>query len=149
MKKVLVCLVVVLVALCLQAQTGKKMSGGVEAAITQMEQQWTAAAKTGDADKVAPLLADNWVTLDSNGTLYNKSESLERMKKSKWDVNEISDVKVTSFGNTAIATGTWRGKGTDNGKPVDATEKWVDTWMKMPSGKWQCIASGNAPLKKM
>jgi hypothetical protein len=54
------------------------------------------------------------------------------IKGAKWDTNEISDVKVTSFGNTAIASGAWRGE---------------DTWMKMPSGKWQCIASASAPAK--
>jgi len=44
----------------------------------------------GNADAVAPLLADNWVSLDSDGTMYNKSQSLERMKRSKWEINEIS-----------------------------------------------------------
>ena len=65
-----------------------------------------------------------------------------------WEINEISDVKVTTFGNTAVATGGWQGKGTgSDGKPVDAHERWVDTWMKMPNGKWQCIASAGAPVK--
>jgi ketosteroid isomerase-like protein len=71
------------------------------------------------------------------------------IKAGKWQTNDISDVKVTTFGNTAIATGAWQGKGTlADGTAVDSHEHWVDTWMKMPSGKWQCIASASAPAKK-
>ena len=40
------------------------------------------------------------------------------VKGAKWDTNEISDVKVTAFGNTAIATGAWQGKGMADGKPL-------------------------------
>ena len=57
-------------------------------------------------------------------------------------------MKVTVFGDTAIATGGFKGKGTDAmGKPFDNNERWTDTWMKMPSGKWQCIASQATPTK--
>jgi len=144
MKRTMMCAAVILMALAVQAQMG----GGVEKAIAGLEQQWTAAGKASNADAVAPLLADNFVTMYSDGTMLNKSQALEMTKKSKWQVNEISDVKVATFGNTAIATGAWYGKGTDGeGKPVDSHERWVDTWMKMPGGKWQCIASASAPSK--
>ena len=144
MKRMLMCFTVVLMALAVQAQMG----GGVEKAIAGLEQQWTAAGKMSNADAVAPLLADNFTNLNSDGTVLNKTQTLAMTKGSKWEINEISDVKVTAFGNTAIATGAWQGKGTDaKGKPVDAHERWVDTWMKMPSGKWQCIATASAPAK--
>ena len=148
MKRVLVCFTIVLMALAGQAQMGDKMGGGVEKAVAGLEHQWTAAGKMSNADGVAPLLADNFTNLNSDGTMMNKAQTLAMVKGSKWEINEISDVKVTVFGNTAIATGAWRGKGTSaDGKAVDAHERWVDTWMKMPSGKWQCIASGGAPVK--
>jgi len=144
MKRMLMCFILLLMALAVQAQMG----GGVEKAIASMEQQWTAAGKMSNPDGVAPLLADNFINMNSDGTVLNKAQSLAQTKGSKWEINEISDVKVTTFGNTAIATGAWRGKGTSSdGKPVDAHERWVDTWMKMPSGKWQCIASAAAPAK--
>jgi len=55
---------------------------------------------------------------------------------------------VTSYGNTAIATGIWWGKGiAGDGKPQDQRERFVDTWHKMPDGKWQCIASGNTNIQ--
>jgi ketosteroid isomerase-like protein len=148
MKKTLLFVVVLLAARAIQAQTGNKMSGGVEKAIEKMEQQWTEAGKASNAEAVSPMLADKYTNLLSDGTLVDKAKTLENIKKSKWEINEISDVKVTAFGNTAIATGSWRGKGTDqDGKAVDAHERFVDTWTKMPDGKWQCVASGGAPVK--
>ena len=122
--------------------------GGVDKAVANLEQQWATAGKMSNADGVAPLLADNFVNLNSDGTMADKSKTLEMTRKSKWEINEISDVKVIASGNTAIATGEWRGKGTSaDGKPVDAHERWVDTWMKMPNGKWQCIASASTATK--
>jgi len=87
------------------------------------------------------LLAHKFREIDSDGSMHNKAEYLGWVKGSKWDVNEISDVKVAAFGNTVVATGAWRGKGvTGNGTSVHAHERYMDTCMKMPIERWQCIA---------
>jgi len=143
MKKVVVCLAMALMAMAVQAQTG-----GIDKAIAGMEQQWATASKASNPDAIGPMLAKDFVGLNSDATTADRSKVLDNIKKSKWEINEISDVKVTATGNTAIATGAWRGKGTDqDGKSIDAHERWVDTWTKMPDGKWQCIASASAPAK--
>jgi ketosteroid isomerase-like protein len=56
-------------------------------------------------------------------------------------------VLVTVFGDTAIATGGFKGTGTEAGKPFDEHVRWTDTWVKMPDGKWQCVASQGSPVK--
>jgi ketosteroid isomerase-like protein len=97
---------------------------------------------------LAPLLADKFINTDSSGKVTGKAETLASIKASKWETNQISNVKVTVFGKTAIATGDWVGKGTeDKGKPVDAHERWTDTWIEMSDGKWQCVASHGSPIK--
>jgi ketosteroid isomerase-like protein len=149
MKRMLVCFTVVIMALAVQAQMNKNISSSVEQSIAAMEQQWVNAVKASNPDGVAPLISDGFISMDSDGTTHNKAQVLAWIKGSKWEISEISDVKVTSFGNTAIATGAWRGNGTQaGGKVVDAHERWVDTWVKTtPDGKWQCIASASAPAK--
>jgi ketosteroid isomerase-like protein len=130
-----------------QAQD-KKMGGGTEQAIAGLEQQWADAGKASNPDPIAPLLADNFVNTDRDGTVNGKAETLAQTKAAKWETNQISNVKVTVFGNTAIATGDWVGKGTAaNGKPVDTHERWTDTWIKMSGGKWQCVASHSSTIK--
>jgi ketosteroid isomerase-like protein len=131
-----------------KAPKAKSSGGDVTQTITNLENQWTKAAKESNGAAIAPLLADKWVTVDSDGTVHDKSEAIDRAKKAKWETNEISDVKVTGYGNSAVVTGIWTGKGTDGtGKQVDTKERWVDTWVKMPGGKWQCVASGSATMK--
>jgi len=151
MKSLLAAGAVVLLSagITMAGQTAAGKSGGsVSQTLMQMENQWAQASKTGNADALAPLLSENFVALDSDGTLRSKAEVLARVKKGKWTVNEIADMKVTVHGDSAIVTGSWTGKGTDGaGKAVDAKERWVDTWTKAANGPWQCIASASAPMK--
>jgi ketosteroid isomerase-like protein len=120
----------------------------VTKALLALEDQWGAAAKASNGDALAPLLADSFVALDTDGTLHSKAEVIARVKKAKWVTNELGDMKVTVHGDSAIVTGTWTGNGTDGtGKTVNARERWVDTWVKTADGKWVCVASASAPMK--
>lgn len=144
MKKLLVCLAVVVSAVCAQAQMGDT----VEKQIVSLEQKWAQAQKASDVEAIAPMLDNKFVILFADGKLMNKSQALDDTKKSKMESVEISDVKVTSYGNTAIATGVWKAKGTDpDGKATDDHERFIDTWRKSADGKWQCIASGNTKIQ--
>jgi ketosteroid isomerase-like protein len=50
-------------------------------------------------------------------------------------------MKLTVFGETVVATGNFSGEGTDpSGKSFEVHERWTHTWVKMPSGQWQCAA---------
>jgi uncharacterized protein (TIGR02246 family) len=121
----------------------------VAASITHLEQAWADAQKAGDAANVAPLLADNFINTDVDGNRSGKSELLSNLKGGKWEQNEISDVKVSVYGDTAIATGAWAGRGVDgDGTKVDRRERWTDTWVKTKDGKWQCVASQQTAVKK-
>ena len=149
MKRTQVWCVVAFLSLMIAAQAqDKKMGGGTEQSIAALEQQWVDAAKTNNSDMLTPLLADKFINTDSNGKVTGKAETIASVKASKWEKNEISNVKVTVFGKTAIASGDWVWKGTDGkGTSIDAHERWTDTWMETSGGKWQCVASHSSPLK--
>ena len=142
MKKMLIC-VVGLFALATAA-----WSQSTEKAVAALEDQWLQAQKTNNPDLLAPLLADKFINTSTEGKVSNKAETLATYKNVKWQSAEIKDVKVTVFGDTAIATGAFFGKGTEAGKPVDVRERWTDTWIKMSGGKWQCVASQGSPIQK-
>jgi ketosteroid isomerase-like protein len=130
-----------------QAQD-KKVSGGTEQTIAALEQEWADAMAANKTEKVAPLLADKYITTDSSGQLADKARSLALMKASKWEKAENRNVKVTVFGKTAIAIGEIFVKGTDEkGKPFESHERWTDTWLEMSTGKWQCVASHTSTIK--
>ena len=127
-----------------QAQTTR----GTEKAVAALEQQWLQSQKTNNPDLVAPLLADKFINTGSDGKVTDKAQALADAKATKYDSAEYGDLKVTVFGDTALAPGLFTGKGTDpSGKPLDTRERFTDTWVKMPNGKWQCVASHGSPVK--
>ena len=99
-------------------------------------------------DARAPLLADKFVNTASDGKVTDKAKSLADAKATKYESVDYQNLKVTAFGDTAIATGDFIAKGADpSGKPLDVHERFTDTWAKMPNGKWQCVASHQSPVK--
>jgi ketosteroid isomerase-like protein len=113
-----------------------------------LERKWLEAEKTNSPDLVAPLIADKFISTSSEGQVSDKAKWLADAKATKYDSVDHQNMKVTVFGDTAIATGDFVAKGTDSsGKPIDVHERFTDTWVKMPSGKWQCVAGHDSPVK--
>lgn len=147
LKKTSILCLLALLSLVSAASSQAQQTGEPEKTVTVQEQQWLKSQKTNNPELVAPLLADKFVSTGSDGKVTNKAESLASAKASKYVSAEYEDVLVTVFGNTAIATGVFKAKGTDaSGKPMDIHERWTDTWVKMPSGQWQCVASHQSPV---
>ena len=123
-------------------------AGTAEQAVTAAEHQWLKSQQTNNVELLAPLLADKVVETSAEGkVLAGKDAVLAAAKSEKWSSADYSDLKVTVFGDTAIATGTFTGKGTDAaGKPIDARVRFTDTWV-MANGKWLCVATQDSPLK--
>jgi ketosteroid isomerase-like protein len=122
--------------------------GSVDQTLMDLERQWVKAALASKGEALAPLLATNFVSVQSDGTMQTKAEYVAMTNKGKWQVSEVSDMKVQVHGDSAVVTGVWTGKGTDGtGRAFDGKERFADTWVKMPDGKWQCVASASAPMK--
>jgi len=121
---------------------------GTEQVVAALEEKWLQGQKTNSADLIAPLLADKFVETLSDGKVIDRAVALAMIKAMKYTSAKNEDVKVTVFGNTAIATGGFKGTGTDSsGKPFDDHERWTDTWVKMSTGQWQCVATQATPIK--
>jgi ketosteroid isomerase-like protein len=122
-------------------------TGATEKAVTSLEMKWLESQKTNNPDVIAPFLGDKFIFTDVDGKVTGKTEMLAHAKATKFDSAEYEDVKVMVYGNTAIATGGFKAKGTEpSGKPFDEHLRWTDTWVKMSGGKWQCVASQSSPV---
>lgn len=125
-----------------------EMMGATEKAIAALEDQWTQADRTNNVDLLAPLLAEQFAGTDANGKISDRKQALADEKASKTSSADIDDLHVTVFGTTAIARYAYKAKGTDAaGKPYDLHNRYTDTWVKMPNGKWQCVASHGSAVK--
>ena len=134
----------VMLAMCTVALA----QGGVDKTLMELERQWVKAVLANNGEALAPLLATDFVSVHSDGTTESKAEYVAKTSKGKWQVSEVSDMKVQVHGDSAVVIGVWTGKGTDGaGRSIDGKERFADTWVKMPDGKWQCVASASAPMK--
>jgi ketosteroid isomerase-like protein len=142
MNKALICLVGTLVL------ATAAWSQSTEKEITALEDQWVQAQKTSNIELLVPLLAEKFINTSDDGKVTGRSETIESYKQTKWTNAANTDVRVVVYGDTAIAIGTYSGKGSKNGKSFEAHEQWTDTWIKMPNGQWQCVASQVSPIAK-
>ena len=142
------CLVGLLSLGSIALSQAQQASGATEKAVAALENQWLQSQKTNNPDLVAPLLADKIVSTGNDGKVTNKTQMLADAKARKYSSAEYQDVQVTVYGDAAIATGVFKGKGAEaSGKPFDDNDRWTDTWVKMPNGKWQCVATHTSPIK--
>ena len=119
-----------------------------EEAVIRMEERWLEAQHTCSPDQLAPLLADKVVIMRSDGKVINKTEELATCKDTKWTRIRFRNPNLAVFGDTVIAAGDFEGEGTDaSGKPFEVHERWTHTWVKMPSGQWQCASIHTSPIK--
>jgi ketosteroid isomerase-like protein len=142
------CFLGLLSVFCVASVQAQQTTGGTEKAVAALEHQWLQSQKTNNPDLIAPLIADKFVYTGSDGKVGDKAALIAEAKATKWTSVENLDEKVTVFGDTAIATGEFKGKGTGaSGKPIVDHTHYTDVWVKMPDGKWQCVSSQDSPVK--
>jgi ketosteroid isomerase-like protein len=107
-----------------------------------LEKAWNRALEEKNAKALDMVLADTFVSVDTDGSVSSKREFLASIESPEYQpsqaVTEESNVKV--YGNAAVVVGIFRVKGKEKGKPYVHRERFVDTWIKS-NGKWQCVAT--------
>jgi ketosteroid isomerase-like protein len=140
MKLTLICFALMALS-AVQGQTNTRQDDD-QMRIRSLENAWNQATLQKDAKALQPLLAEELIYIDYDGTIMNKAEYLASMRTPglhfEQVVSEYSEIKV--FGQGAMAIGEYREKGIKKGKPYLRRERFVDTWIKR-NGLWLCVAS--------
>jgi ketosteroid isomerase-like protein len=85
-----------------------------ESAVLAAEHQWLRAEQTNNVALLTPLLAEKIVLTTKDGrVLSGRDAVLADAKATTWSTAEYRSLRVTVFGQTAVATGTFLGKGAD------------------------------------
>jgi ketosteroid isomerase-like protein len=120
--------------------------GNVQTKVMTLEKAWNQAYKAGDTRVWAGILDDQIVLINDDGTIQSKAEFLRNVKKSDRQEQQVApeSMSVRVFGNAAVATGVFRAKGVEAGKPYVRRERFVDAWVSK-GGKWVCVATNATP----
>lgn len=122
---------------------GRQSSGEKDAEryIIESEKQWAEAVASGDTSVIERILADDYLGMDTDGSLYDKSKAISftREGPKAFVSNHLNEVKVRFFDDTAIAQGneSWVRR---TGTPLRGRFAWTDTWIRR-NGKWQIVAA--------
>jgi ketosteroid isomerase-like protein len=129
------------------AKTAPANAAGDE--LKQIENDWVAAAKAKNADKLGDILADGWVGYGWDGQRNDKAKALADLKTpgNSLDSIELGPMTVRVFGNTAVVTGSDTEKSMEKGKDTSGKYVWTDVFVKQ-NGKWKAVASQSTKLPK-
>ena len=93
-------------------------------------------------------VADDIITTDPSGRITNKAQ--DKMDLSSGDFKlesmELSNLKVQSYGNTAVAAGTNALKGTYKGQDITGSYRFTDTWVSVTANGSGCFAVHQATV---
>ena len=126
----------VLAALCSSA-----VAQSVEDKIKKMETDRAAAVVKGDVAKLAKETSDDYTLVNINGQMSNKSQMIDGFKsgQNKLTTDDITDMKVRVYGDTAVVTGKVDVKGMMGGKDVSGQAMFTRIYVKK-AGHWESVA---------
>ena len=113
----------------------------VEEQLKKLETDRAAAVVKGDVATLEKQTSDDYTLINMNGQMSDKSQMVNAFKsgQTKLTSDEVSDMKVRVYGNTAVITGKADVKGTLGGKDVDGQIMFTRVYVKK-SGNWQSVA---------
>jgi hypothetical protein len=130
-------------------QTQKSGSGGAVAEVTRLEQESVKADLANDSSFAKQYYAEDYTGGSSWGTWDTKPSILKDMsapQANKTNKEEMSDLKVRAYGNTAIANFKETYDSLYHGEHRARTVMCTDTWVQQ--GTWKLVAGHCSELAK-
>jgi len=117
-----------------------KAGGDAKAMLEQMEKDRAQAVVKKDTATLEKMTADDYQLIDTNGKVRGKADTMEAIKSGAINLqsNDIDDLKVQVYGNTAVVTGRSNPKGTIDGKDVSGPMRFSRVYVKR-NGTWQSV----------
>jgi hypothetical protein len=114
-----------------------------------MEHLWNEAQVNRDSRALDGMIGAEFVNTEYDGEVSDKSKFLADIRDPHFNLSSltIQDLKVSMYADSAVVVGTYRTKGSYQGKPYEHVGRFTDTWV-FTEGRWQCVASHTSLLKK-
>ena len=101
-----------------------------------------------DLEAFERLLHPDYVIIQPGGVIEGKEETMASLRAGGrfWEIAQSDDMVVRLYGNTAVVTGRWRGKGVNNGEPFDYSARFLSLWIR-EAGVWHNLAAQSTPIE--
>ena len=110
--------------------------------LLNLEKEFAQAIIKNDAEAIERFLADDWLIIDPDGGIIDRSRFLGVIKSGALthEMMESDDVSVRIYGDTAVVMGLTTSKGKFMGQDFTTRERATDIFVKQ-HGRWQCVLS--------
>ena len=112
----------------------------MEEELLKIEEEFAAAILKNDVENLGRLVADDWIIIDPNGEIVDRTRFFEVIKSGvlTHDMMESEDFRVRVYGDSAVVTGVTCTKGKFMGQEFSTQERATDVFVKR-DGRWQCV----------
>jgi ketosteroid isomerase-like protein len=111
-----------------------------EQELLSLEKAFAEAIVKNDLEGIGRLVTDDWIIIDPNGEIVDRSRFFEVIKSNALthDMMASEDFRVRVYGDSAVVTGVTRTKGKFLGQEFSTHERATDVFVKR-DGRWQCV----------
>jgi ketosteroid isomerase-like protein len=111
-----------------------------EKLVSALDTEYQEAVKNNDVEVMGRILADDFVLVTGDGTVYTRADLLNEAadKTVIYKRQEDSNQTVRIWGDTAVVTALLWASGTDRGKPFDYKVWFSDTYVRTAGG-WRYV----------
>ena len=115
-------------------------TGKAEEELLKLEEAFAEAIVKNDLEGIGWLVADDWIIIDPNGEIVDRTRFFEVIKSGALthDTMESEDFRVRVYGDSAVVTGITRTKGRFMGQEFSTQERATDVFVKRDR-RWQCV----------
>lgn len=120
----------------------KDLAHSPETELKALEDAFCAAIVKNDADAIGRFLAPDWIIIDPNGEIVDRSRFLSVVQSGalKHETMQSEDVRVRVHDNVAIVAALTSTKGNFMGQPFSTKERATDVFVRRGQ-HWECIFS--------
>jgi ketosteroid isomerase-like protein len=113
---------------------------GAEEELLKLEEAFSEAIVKNDLEGIGRLVADDWIIIDPNGEIVDRTRFFEVIKSGALthDTMDSEDFRVRVYGDSAVVTGITRPKGKFMGQEFSTQERATDVFVKR-DGRWRCV----------
>ncbi|HEY1043383.1 MAG TPA: nuclear transport factor 2 family protein [Telluria sp.] len=113
----------------------------------KIDASWNELRQRSDVDGLEKLIDERFVLVHSDGQVQYKADYIAQLRTRTRVNGPIlnEDVKVRSYGNTAVVNGVSVQSGVSNGQPWSGRFRFTRVWMQQ-DGSWKIISSHSSRI---
>ena len=116
-------------------------SGTAVQQVLDVKRQYDEAQLKNDSAWFERMFAEDYVFIMPDSSVVTKAQAVQELRSRDitWDSAVGEDMGVRVYGDTAVVTGRFLGKGRFKGEELNEHQRFTSVWIKR-DGRWQAIS---------